>query len=159
MVNGATISSVSRCRILHTSEGRWFSSSRGHFTRNEHKMGMCSCKMLSCLWLAEFVMSNEPVAMALTICRASWLPAAWSMPQTSVLLESSQENSLYTCGLVHFLVSCHNLSSRLAVMLLCAAVILAHKTLWVWDLMNFSSTFCHEYSQSIWEEELCFSWF
>ena len=76
MVNGATISSVSRCRILHTSEGRWLSSSRGHFTTNEHKMGMCSCKMLSCLWLAEFVMQNEPVAMALTICRASSLPAA-----------------------------------------------------------------------------------
>ena len=66
MVNSATISSVSRYRILHMSKGRWLSSSCGHFTRNEHKMGMCSCKMLSCLWLAEFVMSNEPVAMALT---------------------------------------------------------------------------------------------
>ena len=66
MVNGATISSVSiySHRILHASEGRWLSSSCGHFTRNEHKMGMCSCKMLSCLWLAEFVGSNTtPLAL------------------------------------------------------------------------------------------------
>ena len=131
MVNGATISSVSRCRILHTSDGRWLSSSRGHFTRNEHKMEMCSCKMLSCLWLAEFVMSNEPVAMALTICRVSWCQQPEACHKQVCFWRAHIK---ILCTLVDWYASLFLATTSpedwLAVMLLlCAAVILVHGTL------------------------------